>query len=123
LSPTEWGALGTLVSDGGELSPKQIAEATGFYPDSIRRGLNRIDGLVEREYGFVNLCSSYVAELFHDAVIQAREQTQWTVEAGTKALQAAERGLDENTSAFIAWAAKHGVNLKEGREDISLKLG
>lgn len=123
LSPAEWGALKALVTDGGELSPNRIAEKTDFHPDSIRRALNRMEGLVELEYNSVSLRSPYISELVYEAVSEAKKHTQRALEAGAKALQAAERGLDERTSAFIAWAAKYGVNVREGNDSVSLDLG
>lgn len=106
LAPTAWDALEVLVTDGGEISPKDIAEETGRHPASVRRALNRIPELVEREYGSDSLRSKYIADLVHDAVKEAREATRRAAEAGAKAIEAAERGIDESTSAFIAWAAK-----------------
>lgn len=113
LSPVEWGAIETLVTDGGEVSPAAIADTTGFHPDSVRRALQRIEDLVDREYGKVSLRSSYVAELVYEAVVEAREATRRAAEVGAQALAAAERGLDEKTSAFLAWARRYGVDVRD----------
>ena len=123
LSPVEWESLEVLVGDGGELSPNKIAETTGRHPDSVRRALNRIDELVNREYDSVSLRSNYVAGLVHEAVSEAKDAVQRAVEAGAKAIEASERGLDGKTSAFIAWAAKHDVNVKEREDEITLNFG
>lgn len=116
LSPVEWEALETLVTDGGQVSPQDIAEEHGRHVDSVRRALKRIPELVESEYGSVSLRSNHVAEMVHDAVKQARDATRSPVEAGAKALEAAERGLDETTSALVAWCAKHGVDVDDRQE-------
>lgn len=113
MSPVEWESLETLVTDGGEVSPKDIAQAHDRHEDSVRRALNRIEELVEREYGRVSLRSSFIADLVHEQVKEAREATRRAVETGAKALSAAERGLDEHTSAFIAWAAKHDIDVND----------
>jgi len=105
LSPVEWGALGKLVTDGGRVSPQDIAAATGNHVESVRRALRRIDDLVQRKYGEVALRSSYIAELVHEAVEEARASTRKAVEVGARAMDAAERGLDERTSAWLAWAS------------------
>lgn len=34
-----------------------------------------------------------------------------------------ESGLDERTSAFVAWAAKHDVNVTERGDGLKLRLG
>ena len=116
LSPVEWEALETLVTDGGQVSPEDIAEEHGRHVDSVRRALKRIPELVESEYGSVSLRSNHVAEMVHDAVQEARDATRRAVEAGAKALEAAERGIDETTSALVAWCAKHGVDVDDRQE-------
>ncbi len=123
LSPVEWESLEMLVTDGGRVSPNNIADEYGRHPDSVRRALRRIDDLVDRAYNEVTLQSSYVAELVHDAVQQARDSTRRATEAAAKAVEAADRGLDAKTSTFIAWAAKHGINVNERDDAVSLKLG
>jgi predicted transcriptional regulator len=123
LSPVEWESLEMLVTDGGEVSPNKIADEYGRHPDSVRRALGRIEDLIDRTYDNVSLRSSYVAELVHDAVSRARDANKRAVEAAAKAVEAADRGLDEKTSAFIAWAAKHGVNVNERGEGLTLHLG
>jgi hypothetical protein len=81
-----------------------------------------MDELLERHYGRVNLRSTHVAELVHDAVSEAKDRTRAAVEAGAKALDAAERSLDEQTQAFVAWAAKHDINVNEN-DNVTLDLG
>jgi hypothetical protein len=112
-----------LVTDGGKVSPNDIAEQYGRHPDSVRRALNRMDDLVDHTYDEVALRSSYVAELVHDAVQQARDATRRATEAVAKAVEAADRGLDERTSAFAAWAAKHCVNFDDRSSGVRLDLG
>ena len=99
LSPVEWEALDTLVTDGGEVAPDDIAESGGFHIDSVYRALDRINELVRREYGSVELRSTYVAELVHNTVQQARDRVRDAVEAGARALEAAERGLGQESDA------------------------
>lgn len=111
LSPVEWDSLDMLVSDGGAVSPADIAEGHGWHPDSVRRALRRIDDLVERSYGEVSLRSHHVADLVHDAVVRAEESVKEAVETGAKALDAVERDLDEAEERLIAWAANHGIHV------------
>lgn len=115
LSPVEWESLETLVTDGGEVSPADIAEAHDRHVDSVRDALRRIDDLVEREYGSVSLRSTYISELVHDAVQRAEEAVRDAAAAGAKALEAAERGLDERTSAFLAFCAKYNIDVTDKR--------
>lgn len=123
LSPVQWGALETLVTDGGQVSPQEIADEGGFHRDSVYRALDEMDELVEREYGSVSVASTHVAELVHTAVREAKERTREAVEAGAKALEAAERGLDERTSAFVAFAASHFENYRERDQGLEIDFG
>jgi hypothetical protein len=122
LSPVQWESLNVLVSDGGSVSPEDIAESGGFHKDSVYRALDEIDGLVECEYGSVSLKSTHVGELVHDAVRRAKEATREAVEAGAKAIEAAERGLDEETSALVAWASKHCEGFKESNDSVTVNM-
>lgn len=113
LSPVQWESLQTLVADGGEISPADIATEHDRHVGSVRRALGELEDLVEREYNEVTLRSQYVAEMVHEAVQEARQATRQAAEAGAKAIEASRRGLDETMSAFIAWAARHGVDIDD----------
>jgi len=123
MSPVEWEALEVLVTDGGKVAPTDIAESGDFHVDSVYRALDRIDQMIQREYGSVELRSSYVGELVHDAVTSAKERTRNAVEAGAKALAAAERGLDQRTSAFVAWASQHCESWRESEDGVAIDFG
>ena len=123
LSPIEQEALGTLVTDGGEVSPTDIAEEHGRHYDAVCRALRRMGDLIDREYGRVSLRSTYAAELVHDALQEAESAVSRATEATAHALEAADRGLDEKTSAFVAWAEAHDVNFTERDDAVSVRLG
>lgn len=116
ISPVEWESLETLVTDGGSVSPDDIAEENGRHPDSVRRALKRLPEIIEHEYGSVKLRSDHIAKHVHEAVEQARDATRRAVEATAKAKEAGERGLDESTSALMAWAARHGIDMDDTRK-------
>ena len=116
LAPTQWEALETLVTDGGEVSPADIADQHGRHVESVRRALREMEDLVHREYAEVSLRSEYVAELVHDAVSEARDATRRAVETVGSAMEAAERGMGETMSSFIAWAARHGIDVDDTRD-------
>jgi len=122
FSPVEWESLQALVSDGGTLSSGDIADTTGRHVDSVRRALDRLGDMVEKEYGRVSLRSNHIADLVHDAVKEAKESTRRAVEAGAKAIQASRRGVDEATSALVAWAANWDVDLSAG-EYVEIDFG
>ncbi|MFC4550078.1 MULTISPECIES: MarR family transcriptional regulator [Halorussus] len=124
FSPVEWESLEKLVTDGGTVSPADIADDYGRHVDSVRRALKRLPDLIEHDYGCVKLRSDYIAEYVHEAVEQARDATQRAVEATAKAAEAAERGVDETTSAFIAFCARHGIEVDDRHEArLTLRMG
>ena len=124
LAPTQWEALETLVTDGGEISPANIADKHGRHVESVRRALRDMEDLVHREYAKVSLRSEYIGEMVHEAVSEAREATRRATETVGKALEATERGMTQTMSSFIAWAARHGVDVEDGREArMQLRLG
>jgi len=123
LSPVEFECLETLVTDGGEVSPADIATRNERNLDSVYRALNRLDGLVETQYGGVSLQSEYVAELVHDTIQQARNSVSRAVDATAEALEAGERGLDEHTSAFVAWCEANDLNFREQDDEVKVTLG
>ncbi|MDG5778894.1 MarR family transcriptional regulator, partial [Haloarculaceae archaeon H-GB1-1] len=115
VSPIQWDTLEMLVKDGGELSPQRLADQQGYHVESVRRALRDMEDLVHREYAKVSLKSEHIAELVHEAVEEARSANRKLVETAGKAIEAAERGLDETMSAFITWAARHGVDVDDTR--------
>lgn len=54
LSTVQWESLETLVTDGGVVSPADIAEEHDRHVESVRRALRDIDDLVVREYAKVS---------------------------------------------------------------------
>lgn len=77
-----------LVTDGGKLSPADLAEATDRHVDSVRRALRRMDDLVETKYAEVGLRSTRVAEIVHEAAQEAKDATRRAVEASAKVIGA-----------------------------------
>jgi hypothetical protein len=116
MSPIQEDALAKLVGDGGEISPKDIAEDGGWHPDSVRRALREMEDLLDREYGEVGLRSPFIAEMVYDALQEMRDTANRAVATSAKVVEAAKRGLDKTTSAFLAWAAKHDVDVADERE-------
>lgn len=121
LSPVEWESLQTLVSDGGEVAPVDIATEHDRHPDSVRRALRRMEGLLDRQYRRVALSSPFIGELIHKKVKIAREASREAADATAKLAHAAENELDEHTSAFIAWAAAVGADV-DSRDDARMIL-
>ena len=123
LAPTDKDTLEMLVTDGGTISPQDIAEETDRHQDTVYNALGRMNRLIEHQYGEVSLKSTYVGELVADALRQADDAIGKAYKASAKAKQAAERGLDETTEKFIAWTEKFGVNYEDKSDTLSIDLG
>lgn len=121
LSAVQWESLGVAVTDGGQLSKHDIAEETGRHVGSVRRALNELPEIFELSYGDVSLKSEHIAKQVHEAVEQAKHANRRAVETTARAAEAAERGIDDSTSALMAWAANHGIELND-RVDGQLEI-
>jgi hypothetical protein len=123
LAPTDKETLQHLVSDGGTVSPQDIADENDRHQDTVYAALSRMEDLVEHQYGEVSLRSTYVSQLVADALQQAEEAIGKAYEASAKAKQAAERGLDETTEKFIGWTEQYGVNYEDKSDSLTIDLG
>jgi len=58
-----------------------------------------------------------------DALEQAEAAVTRATNAAAEAVRSEKRGLDERTSAFVAWAESNDLNHKRGDGDVSIELG
>lgn len=124
LAPVEWDSLKTLVADGGDVSPAEIAEDHDWHPDSVRRGLRRIEDMVVREQGSVALRSHYVAEQVVEALEAAREGVRTAMGTAANAVQNAERkALDERTDELIAFCQANNFHIDEREAQLRVRMG
>ncbi|ELZ35200.1 DUF7845 domain-containing protein [Halorubrum distributum] len=124
LSPVEWDSLKTLVADGGDVSPAEIADEHDWHPDSVRRGLRRIEDMVVREQGSVALRSHHVAEQVVEALDAAREGVRKAMGTAANAVQNAERAsLDERTDELIAFCQANGIHIDEREAHLRVRMG
>ncbi|WP_071932996.1 DUF7845 domain-containing protein [Halodesulfurarchaeum formicicum] len=121
LSPVQWETLETAVSDGGVVSPADVAEEHDRHINSVYRALAEIDDLLDRAYNQIALKNEHVAELVLDAVQRAKQTNERAFDAVASAKEAADRGLEAGQSAFVAWAAKHGIDV-QNRDEARLVL-
>lgn len=130
MAPTDYEVLQTLVTDGGRVSPSDVAKQTGRHQDTVYRALQRMNDLVDHSYGEIQLQSTYISELVADALEEAKSAVARATSAAAQAEHASSRdGIDEQTSAFLAWAERYtemfdersnedgGVRLDLGRVD------
>lgn len=119
LEESDFEVLQALVTDGGEISPSDLADETGRHLETIYRALSRMDDLVEHTYGEVALRSPFIAEQVTQAVQHAEDAL---VTAAETAGQALELAADEmRCSALVEWLRAYGVDVKN-RDDGRLQL-
>jgi len=122
MSESERDTLRCLVTDGSRLSPADVAEQTDRHRDTVYDALQSMNDLVQHEYGEVSLRSTYVSELVTDALEAAEGAVARATKAAAEAVEAERRGLDEHTSAFLAWAERYGINYTDG-EAVEIEVG
>lgn len=121
ISPVQWDILETLVEDGGQVSPQDVADDNERHINSVYRSLSKMDAFLDRSYGELALKNDYLAELVLDAVEEARKFNRRAVETLAKAEEATERGLEVGESAFIAFCSKHGIDVNN-RSEATMEL-
>lgn len=70
-----------LLTDGGEISPKDAAEKTGYSYRMIRRVVDRLEGFVRHTYGKLEVESDFAAQEMLKRVRSAEEQFRRTIRA------------------------------------------
>lgn len=125
LSPVQMDITDMLVTDGGQVSPTDIADEKGRHVGSVRRALRKMDELVETRYNDVSLKSPHIAELLHQAINDAKSAVSRAVDTAAKAEEAAERGISEHSgvSALMAWASTHGLDIRESDDNLNVNFG
>lgn len=121
LTDVQIESLETLVTDGGQVSPDEIADEHGRHVGSVRRALRGIEDLVDRGYGEVGLRSDYIGEMVYQAVADARDAVKNA--ANTVVDAARQDRVSETWARFQAFCDRYGVDFRRRGEDATLDLG
>ena len=112
MTGTDVDLVDTLLTDGGETSPKQLAEALGVHIDTVYRALKRLGPLVDHQYGSVQLASKHIAQEITGYVDSLRESVETGVEGLIDGLVRGDRyGGDENP--WSLWMQRYGAEIRE----------
>lgn len=126
LTESDWDTLEDLVTDGGRLSPKEIATRNGWNVETIYAALDRLENIVEHTYGEVSLRSRHVAERVTEAVQRAREQGEKAVSIAANALESAD-SMQVHADALEDWCEEYSVTVEdrggESFEDLLVRVG
>jgi len=108
-----------LLTDGGEISPKDAAEKTGYSYRTVRRVVDRLEGFVRHTYAKLEVESDYAAQEMLKRVRAAEEQFRRAV--GETTMQVAEDASGFVNGPFDRFKRSYEVGVRE-TDDYSRKL-
>jgi len=116
LAPTDAEITEQLLTDGGQWSPHELADALGRHIDTVYRALNRLGDLVIHEYGDVRLRSKNIAQEILKYVRGAKESFDISLSEAADRMLQAEKASDGD-SAFARWREQYGVSIESEEGD------
>ncbi|MFC3958905.1 hypothetical protein [Halovivax cerinus] len=120
MKPSDEALTKFLLSDGGEVSPADAADGTGYCYDTILRAVDRLEGFVRHTYGQLEIESDYAAEAMIKRVRSAGEQ--FSREIGSAAMQVAEDAQGVASDALDTWRTRYDAGIECDRDDCRLLL-
>lgn len=116
--------LRTLLEDGRRFSQRALAEEIGCCARSIRRSIDRLDGLVVHDHGDVRIRSQYVAEKLVDLLPELKASANRDDETAVDDLLKHEGiGTDTEDSAWERFKNSYVESVEErtdGKDEIEL---
>ena len=97
-----------LLADGGEISPQEASEETGYTYRTIREVVNRMDGLIRHTYGKLELESKKIQQELQKRVRAAGERFEQ--EIGSAAMDLADAADERARSAWDRWRREYAVS-------------
>lgn len=124
MTDTDAQLIETLLTDGGETSPKKLAETIGVHLDTVYRALKRLGPLVKHTYGDVQLGSKYIAQELTGYIDTVTESIQSGLENALDGLTRAESYGGEN-DPWSRWLNKYGGKIRrtDGVDPDKLDIG
>ncbi|ELZ84909.1 hypothetical protein C454_02735 [Haloferax gibbonsii ATCC 33959] len=116
LYETDVSIADELVTDGGQISPANLAERIGVHIDTVYRALKRLGDLVIHEYGHVELASKHIAEGIVEHIESARRSVSATLEEATDDIIRADTYGDGN-GPWERWLRNYVRDRQDDRED------
>lgn len=127
-SDTDLKVIDRLLSDGGEVSPRGLADDLGKHYETILRSLERLEDVVEHSYGSVELKSYHLAQqLAERAGGLLDDFGRWQEHVDRLAEKASQfaAGVTEDVSAFDRWVQRYleGIDDPDGDPRLYLRMG
>ena len=115
MNPSDRATVDTLLSDGGEVSPQDVADETGYCYDTILRAVERLEEFVEHTYGELKIKSDFAAQKMLKRVHAAEEQFRQTI--GSTVMQAADDAQGIASDALKRWQQNYDAGIDRTRDD------
>lgn len=109
-----------LLTDGGEVSPHDAADATGYSYRTIREVMSRCEDIIEHQYGEMAIASEKVAQELTQRVRAAGEAFEQAV--GGTLMQAANDATDHAQTAWGKWRARYAVDVDDDPQEPCWKM-
>ncbi|WP_049928663.1 DUF7845 domain-containing protein [Halopiger goleimassiliensis] len=120
MNPADEAVVDTLLADGGEIAPKDVADETGYCYDTILRAVDRLEGFVQHTYGELAIESDYAAQAMLKRVRSAEEQFRRSI--GSTVMEVANDVQGVESDAFDRFVRNYDVGVDETRNDCRLLL-
>jgi len=124
MTETDAELVETLLTDGGETSPKELAQSIGVHLDTVYRALKRLSPLVDHTYGEVQLGSKYIAQEITGYIDSISNSIQSGLENALDGITRANaHGGDDDP--WSRWLDRYGgkINRTEGADPDELDIG
>ncbi|MFD2373615.1 DUF7845 domain-containing protein [Haloarchaeobius iranensis] len=100
-----------LLSDGGVVSPSDVAESSGYCYRTIREACHRLEDLIDWSYGKLEIASDYQKQLLLERVRAAKANFEQTV--NTTVAEVADRERAADRGAFAQWRRQYNVTVSD----------
>ncbi|WP_435161125.1 Lrp/AsnC family transcriptional regulator [Halorubrum sp. SY-15] len=124
MNETDTELVETLLTDGGETSPKELAQSIGVHLDTVYRALKRLSPLVDHTYGEVQIGSKYIAQELTGYIDSVSNSIKSGLENALDGLTRAEaHGGDDDP--WSRWLDRYGgeISRTEGADPDKLNVG
>ncbi|WP_439028490.1 DUF7845 domain-containing protein [Haloarchaeobius sp. DT45] len=111
LTGSDAAVIDHLLTDGGVVSPSDVADSSGYCYRTIREALHRLEDLVKWSYGRIEFASDYQKQLLLDRVRAQKENFEQTVNATVAEVADRERAAER--SAWAQWRRQYNVTVQE----------
>ncbi|MFP8952418.1 hypothetical protein ACLI4Z_05500 [Natrialbaceae archaeon A-arb3/5] len=120
MNPSDRATVETLLADGGEVSPNDVSDETGYCYETILRAVDRLEGFVEHTYGQLEIKSDYAAQEMLRRVHSAEEQFRRSI--GSTVMEVADTAQGVETDALDRFVRSYDVGIDESRNDCRMLL-